>query len=65
LTGEFEKKIKKLNLDPKFEKTIIDMFNEASSEDPCMHCDSKEGCDNYKWHKKWLNIDGESCGCNP
>jgi len=63
LTGEFEKKVKKLNLDPVFEKTLIDMFKEASNEDPCMACDSKEGCENFKWHKKWLNTD--SCNCCP
>jgi hypothetical protein len=63
LTGEFEKKVKKLNLDPVFEKTLIDMFNEASNEDPCMACNSKEGCENFKWHKKWLNTD--SCSCSP
>lgn len=62
MTGEFEKKVKKLNLDPVFEKTLIDMFNEASNEDPCMACDSKEGCENFKWHKKWLNPEGCS-GC--
>jgi len=62
LTGEFEKRIKDLKLDPKFEKTILDMFKEASSEDPCMKCGSKEGCENFKWHKKYLNTD--ECGCN-
>lgn len=63
LTGEFEKQVKKLNLDPKFEKVLIDMFNKASSEDPCVSCESKGDCENFKWHKKWLNTD--SCNCCP
>ncbi len=55
MTGEFEKQVKKLCLDPKAEKELIDMINKATSEDQCMCCDSKEGCENFKWHKKWLN----------
>lgn len=65
LVGEFEKRVKELKLDPKFEKTILDMFNEASNEDPCMKCGSKEGCENFKWHKKYLNTDQCGCECCP
>jgi hypothetical protein len=61
LPGEFEKKVKKLNLNPKAEKGLIDMLNKATNEDPCMACESKEGCENFKWHKKWLNTD--NCFC--
>jgi hypothetical protein len=62
LSGEFEKQVKKLGLDPVFEKKLLEMFNEASDEDPCGKCGSKEGCENFKWHKKWLNTDGcNSC----
>jgi hypothetical protein len=63
MTNEFEKQIKKLNLDPKAEKELIDMLNKAVNEDPCMVCESKEGCENFKWHKKWLNTD--KCNCYP
>jgi hypothetical protein len=63
LTGEFEKKVKALNLDTKFEKELIAMFNQASSEDPCASCESKDGCENFKWHKKYLNAD--NCNCSP
>ena len=63
LAGEFEKSIKKLKLDPKAEKELIDMLNKATSEDPCIACESKEGCNNFKWHKKWLNTD--NCNCAP
>jgi hypothetical protein len=63
LPGEFEKHVKKLGLDAKAEKELIDMLNQATSEDPCMSCESNEGCDNFKWHKKWLNTD--SCRCRP
>ena len=61
LPGEFEKQVKKLNLNPEAEKELIDMLNKATNEDPCMCCESKEGCENFKWHKKWLNSD--SCSC--
>lgn len=64
MTGEFENQVKKLNLDPKFEKALIDMFNEASNEDPCASCTSKGDCKNYTWHKKWLNTDNCNCSCN-
>jgi hypothetical protein len=57
LTGEFEKKIKKLCLDLNVEKELMDMLSDATSEDPCMACESKEGCENFKWHKKWLKTD--------
>jgi len=63
LTGEFEKQVKKLCLDPKAEKELIDMINKATTEDQCMCCESKEGCENFKWHKKWLNTNG--CNCCP
>jgi len=63
LTGEFEKQIKKLCLDSKAEKELIDMINKATSEDQCKCCESKEGCENFKWHKKWLNTD--DCNCCP
>lgn len=63
MSGEFEKKIKKMNLDPKFEKELLAMFNQASSEDPCINCASKEGCENFKWHKKYLNTGDEPSGC--
>jgi len=63
LTGEFEKQVKKLHLDPKAEKELIDMLNNATSEDPCMSCESKGGCENFKWHKKWLNTN--NCNCCP
>jgi hypothetical protein len=69
LTGEFEDRVKKLKLDPKFEKYILDMFNEASTEDPCTKCSSKGDCENFKWHKKYLNTDDkencDSCSCCP
>jgi len=61
LTGEFEKQVKKLHLDPKAEKELIDMLNNATSEDPCMSCESKGGCENFKWHKKWLNTNDSKC----
>lgn len=61
VSGEFEQRVKKLGLDPKYEQELIDMFNSASSEDPCMSCESKEGCENFKWHKKWLGTDRCSC----
>jgi hypothetical protein len=61
LSGEFEKRVKKLNLDPKYEKQLIDMFNDATGEDPCMACGSRDGCENFKWHKKWLNTEGCDC----
>jgi len=64
LTGEFEERVKKLKLDPKFEKYLLDMFDEASNEDPCMKCASKGDCDNFKWHKKYLNTEGDNCSCN-
>jgi hypothetical protein len=63
LIGEFEKHIKKLKLDPKAEKELIEMLNKATSEDPCIACESKDGCNNFKWHKKWLNT--ENCNCTP
>jgi hypothetical protein len=63
LTGEFEKHIKKLKLDPKVEKELIDMLNKATSEDPCIQCESHIDCENFKWHKKYLNTD--QCGCCP
>ena len=62
VSGEFEQRVKKLGLDQKYEKELIDMFNSASSEDPCMNCESREGCENFKWHKKWLGTD--RCGCD-
>ena len=62
LSGEFEKQVKKLKLDPEAEKELIDMLKKATSEDPCMCCESKGGCENFKWHKKWLNTDNYSCG---
>jgi hypothetical protein len=55
LTGEFEKQVKKLRLDPKAEKELIDILNKATNEDPCMSCESNESCENFNWHKKWLN----------
>ena len=62
LVGEFEKQVKKLCLDPKTEKELIDLLNKATSEDPCMSCESKGGCENFKWHKKWLNTNNcNSC----
>jgi hypothetical protein len=61
LAGEFEKQVKKLGLDPEAEKELIDILNKATNEDPCMSCESKEGCENFKWHKKWLNADSYSC----
>jgi hypothetical protein len=57
LSGEFEKHIKKLKLDPKAENELIEIINKATIEDPCVACESREGCENFKWHKKWLNID--------
>ena len=60
MSGEFEKHIKKLKLDPKAENELIDILNRASSEDPCLACESREGCENFKWHKKWLNIESSS-----
>jgi len=63
LTGEFEKQVKKLCLDPQVEKELIDVLNKATSEDPCMCCESKGGCENFKWHKKWLNTN--SCNSSP
>ena len=63
MPGEFEKQVKKLGLDPKAEKELIDILNKATSEDPCMACGSKEGCENFKWHKKYLNTD--TCGGCP
>ena len=51
LPGEFEKQVKKLGLDPEAEKELIDILNKATNEDPCMSCESKEGCENFKWHK--------------
>ncbi|MCW4025432.1 MAG: hypothetical protein NWF01_10435 [Candidatus Bathyarchaeota archaeon] len=57
MSGEFEKQVKKLKLDPVFEQKLLEMFNEASNEDPCASCESREGCENFKWHKKWLNTD--------
>jgi hypothetical protein len=64
VSGEFEKKVKKLNLDPKFEKEVLAMFDQASSEDPCMSCESKGGCENFKWHKKYLNTGEKGDGCS-
>jgi hypothetical protein len=61
LPGIFEKHVKKLGLDPKTEKELIDMLNKASEEDPCQECESKDECDKFLWHKKWLNTD--TCGC--
>jgi hypothetical protein len=61
LTGEFERQVKKLCLNPKAEKEIIDMINKATNEDPCMSCESNEGCENYKWHKKYLNTNNQNC----
>jgi hypothetical protein len=61
LPGEFEKQVKKLDLDPESEKELIDILNQATNEDSCMPCESKEGCENFKWHKKWLNTDSHSC----
>ena len=55
MPGEFEKQVKKLGLDPKTEQELIKMLNLATEEDPCQECTSKDGCDNFKWHKKWLN----------
>jgi hypothetical protein len=55
LTGEFEKQVKKLGLNLKAEKELIELINKASIEDPCTVCESKDGCENFKWHKKWLN----------
>jgi hypothetical protein len=55
LTGEFEKQVKKLCLDPKAEEELIDIINKATSKDQCICCESKEGCENFKRHKKWLN----------
>ena len=63
LSGEFEKQVKKLNLDPKLEKELIELLSKATSEDPCMGCESKESCENFKWHKKWLKTD--SCNSCP
>jgi len=63
LTGESEKQVKKLCLDPEVEKELIDVLNKATSEDPCMCCESKGGCENFKWHKKWLNTN--SCNSSP
>ena len=63
MKGEFEKQVKKLCLDPNAEKELIDMINKATSEDQCMCCESKEGCENFKWHKKWLNTN--NCNCCP
>jgi hypothetical protein len=52
-------------LDLNLEKELLDMVNEISSEDPCMACESKEGCENFKWHKKWLNTDKcGGCSCS-
>jgi hypothetical protein len=72
LSGEFEKRVKKMNLDPKYEQELIAMFNQASGEDPCGVCGSKGTCENYKWHKKYLNTEDaqksdscSSCGCCP
>jgi len=61
LPGEFEKQVKKLGLDPQTEKELIDILNKATNEDPCMECESKETCENFKWHKKWLNTDNYNC----
>ncbi|MGD6934199.1 MAG: hypothetical protein ACQCN5_08340 [Candidatus Bathyarchaeia archaeon] len=66
MTGEFEDRVKKLKLDPKFEKYLLDMFEEASNEDPCASCGSNGTCENFKWHKKYLNVDKKgSCNCCP
>ena len=65
MTGEFEKQVKKLCLDPKAEKELIEMINKATSEDQCMCCESKEGCENFKWHKKWLNTNTVTAVHNP
>jgi len=64
LPGEFEKQVKKLGLDPEAEKELIDLLNKATNEDPCMSCESKAGCENFKWHKKWLNTESHSCRPN-
>ncbi len=63
MTGEFEKHVKKLGLDPKAETELIDMINKATSDDPCMSCESNGDCENFKWHKKWLNTN--NCNCSP
>jgi hypothetical protein len=55
LPGEFEKKVKQLGLNPKIEKELIDIINQASQEDLCQECESKNDCEKYCWHKKWLN----------
>jgi hypothetical protein len=39
LPGEFEKKVKQLGLNPKIEKELIDIINQASQEDLCQECE--------------------------
>ncbi len=57
MSGIFERYVKKMGLDPKAEKELLDLLNQAADEDPCMACESRDSCENFTWHKKYLNTD--------
>ena len=42
MPGEFEKQVKKLGLNPKAEKELIEMLNKATNEDPVCAANPKK-----------------------
>ena len=56
LPGEFEKQVKKLCLDPKAEKELIDMLNKTTGERPVYLMRIQRRLQELQMAKKWRNI---------
>jgi hypothetical protein len=67
LPEDFEKKLKKLNLDPKYEQELLAMLKQETAESACNGCGSKGTFQNIKQNKKadGTSENGGSCsGCS-
>jgi hypothetical protein len=54
MVNDFEKRLKKLNLDEQTADKVRKLVQEVMLEFPCMSCASKEECSNFKWFVKWF-----------
>ena len=54
MVNEFEKRLKKINLDKVEEEEVRRLIQEVMEEFPCMSCSSKNECSNFNWFAKWF-----------
>ncbi len=54
MKGKFEKLIAQTNTGDQTKLEVLDMVETSAKEFPCSTCQSKEGCESYKWFVKWF-----------